>query len=141
MRFDLPTYRSLLAASLILVVAAGIADALVLGMDRSLGYAGLLDRMPLTALLLLLSLLMLLLVASVVSYIGLFLCRRWARTLSWVSATLVLPAYSFLPVMGSSGPGYATILLATAAWGGALAMAYSPTLDAQFLPLPARSSD
>ena len=128
MRSNVSIYRGLLAASIIFGIAAGLAD----GLSGLSPWSGVPQGLSTTALLALLILSLVATVLAIAGYVGLFLCRRWGRTLSWVSLVPTAAMFAPLQALPVSGAGLMALLLGTAAWGGALAMAYSHELAPRF---------
>lgn len=125
-------FRLFLIASAVLVIAALVVGLLPGGYSSALADAY--ANEPVPRLLqnegLAIAVLLVVLVATVAGFIGLFLLKRWGRTLSLVLTLIGLPLYLLL---GPTLQSPVETMLAEASsllWGACLALAYfSPVSD------------
>ena len=85
-------------------------------------------------------------IAGLAGYVGLFMLRRWGRTLSLATTALGLCLYPFFGPTVATWPQSALTDLSNILWGAALALAYLGPVSAQFVankslkPNPLRGS-
>jgi uncharacterized transporter YbjL len=71
-------------------------------------------------------------IAGIMGTIGLFLLKRWSRSLMLVVTVGAFACYPFLGAMVQSGWAYMLIEVSMTMWGAVLAMAYFSELKIHF---------
>lgn len=132
------TFRSLVASSVLLMIAAGFVDwlfpsfvpqSLTLALEKESGLS-LLEKYPFIALAIFLPWL----IAVLASTIGLFFFKHWARAWALYSTLIGFALYPFLGPSVCSALASALTEASSLAWGAALAVAYYSPLCDRFIP-------
>ena len=129
-------FRSLVVVSILLIVAAGVIDALcpslispsVTSAIEKEAATTLIETHPFISLAVLLPWL----VAVLASTVGLLFFKRWARSMALYSTLLGFVFYSFFGPNLSSGVASALTDASSMAWGAVLALAYYSPLSERF---------